>query len=116
MTLLEKIEAWVIPNTSRLISAMKLREILIDVANAISPESQYKSEKQEYVFPSAVSETEHVFEHTLDSMYIDVRIYIGGLLLDSSLYQLVAITANEILIIKPTGEEWDTEIIISKIH
>lgn len=75
MNILEKIEGWVIPNTSRQITAVKMREILTDIANAITSAGAVASEKHIETWVNAPN-YEVSIEHTLNSNLIDVHIYL----------------------------------------
>jgi hypothetical protein len=119
MTLLEKIESWIIPNTSRLISALKLREILIDVANGLSGGiSTYASEVQTQSFLTG-SGYEVDITHSLDTPNIDVSIYIDEFpeIQKVTNFRVFIRSNSEITIVKDSIGVWiDARVIIQKIH
>lgn len=113
----ELIVANIIDNNNFAITPEKVREVLNQMvaeyqAAAPAP-SQYMAEKYIRTFPGVSVMTEHDFMHTLDSLNVDVKIYVDGQLLPNSEFSFVISSENDITIFKPTGIGWtDAEVII----
>ena len=117
MTLLEKIESWIIPNTSRLISALKLREILIDVADALAIAGGSSSEQTTATWSNA-ADIEVEVSHSLNSINVDVHIFIADGLekINPSTYEIYPVDNSNVRVRKTVLGAWTgAKVIIQKL-
>ena len=113
MTLLEKIESWIIPNTSRSITAYRLREILIEIVAGISVDA----EETTGTWNNAAGE-EYEISHSLATTNVDVHIYIadGTEKINPSAYRVFPTSSETITVVKDVIGVWaDAKIIVKKL-
>jgi hypothetical protein len=119
MTTEELINTNITDNNTFFTTPEKMREVLLQMLSEYISlgVSVFASEKQVHTLPGVSIDYELLIEHSLNSQYVEVVIFLDGQIIPNTDYSVIIQSENEVLIIKPTGMGWnDAEIIIKKIH